>query len=342
LPIDYFAWHAEQRILLNESNWTEQKYLIMHCYQHDSRCGGLSDRLTAIPFVLLMAARTKRLFMIRWSRPCKLEEFLVPNENGVDWSVPEWLEAGLDSRGTKRSASRTSPMRIVEEIGGDTNIVAQTKIQNFFGGSMQYDELVGNSNGTVPIRDSYDTIFHDLFRIMFQPSPYVAKLVTDKMDGSGLSPGEYSVAQFRAFYAVENKKHERSEQYLIERAINAVNCASSLRPGMPVYFASDSKFAIDEVKKYAWKKNHSIVTFDSQEALHLDKGNGNGTSQHPSAYYSVFVDLYLMGTGRCVTYGDGGFGKLAALVSYNSTCTRRHSYKTTIHKCEWTDSPGRL
>ena len=39
-----------------------------------------------------------------------------------------------------------------------------------------------------------------------------------------------------------------------------------------------------------------------------------------SAFYIVFVDLFLMSYANCVVYGAGGFGRLGSLVSYRPFC----------------------
>ena len=271
--------------------------------------------------------------MIRWTRPCKLEEFLLPNENGLNWSLPLWMEQKLEHEDTKRSYYACMLRRIVRLLGKDSNTVVEVRTQDTFGGSLLYDELIAKNGTKGAIADNYETIFHDLFRMMFKPSPPVAKRIRKNLEASQLVPGEYSVAHYRAFYGIENEKEKRSSDALISNAINAANCASQLRPGGPVYFASDSKVANEAVRHHATVSNHSIVTFDSAEALHLDKGSGP-----PSDYYSVFVDLYLMGNGRCISYGQGGFGQFALLMSYNATCMSRHFYKLKMQKCDWRDS----
>lgn len=39
-----------------------------------------------------------------------------------------------------------------------------------------------------------------------------------------------------------------------------------------------------------------------------------------SAFYGIFVDLFLMSYASCVVYGAGGFGRLGSLVSYRPWC----------------------
>jgi hypothetical protein len=99
-----------------------------------------------------------------------------------------------------------------------------------------------------------------------------------------------------------------------------------------VYFASDSKRAVDSVVDYGRNNNLPIVAYDGPEPLHIEK---EWESRNISEFYSVFVDLHLMGNGRCVAYGKGGFGKYALLMGFNSSCELRYLYKGRSTKCDW-------
>jgi hypothetical protein len=334
---DYFAWHTEQRKAMNESNWESFQYLILRCSEKDGKCGGVADRLKPIPLILLMAARTNRIFMIRWTKPCRLEEFLVPNEGGIIGSVPTWMEKKLQRRYRRFFYARNKET-MMEKLKVDKNVVAETRIQDVHGGAVLYSAIVAtniteSSRAKDVIQDDYDEIYHDLFRAMFRPVAPIQSLINKKLEATGLLPGEFSVAHYRAFYALEHEKEQVPEELLIDRAVNSVNCASELRPGGPVYFASDSKVAVEAVQNYASQTNRSIFSLDGPEALHLDKENGRPSLD----FYPVFVDLYLMASGRCVSFGQGGFGQYALLVGHNATCFNRHFYKGDTHRCDWTD-----
>jgi hypothetical protein len=70
LPVwfkDYVALHREQRLALNETNWKDQRYLIMRCLDIDEKCGGASDRLQSVPALLGLANMTRRMLFIKWS-----------------------------------------------------------------------------------------------------------------------------------------------------------------------------------------------------------------------------------------------------------------------------------
>jgi hypothetical protein len=321
LPIwlkEYLTWHQEQRALITPDNWKNFTYIILQCVREDPHCGGTSDRLKPIPFLLYVAYKFRRIFLIWWTRPCALEEFLVPN--AINWTVPEFIPLSDPEQNGRIIAK----LENVLNWAGKPERIIRPRIQTYDGGQLLYENRTGSS---------YNDVYHDLFRLLFEPAPPIAKILRTEMKQAGLVPGEYAVAHYRAFYA----RASRRPEMIAKHAINAANCASQLRPGGPIYFASDSLHALAKVREYAKEHSYKIVTIENQEPLHLDKA-GNWSVRHPSDFYSIFVDLFLMGMGRCLTFGQGGFGRFGLLLSYNATCTSRHIYKTHQMDCEWAEA----
>ena len=78
---------------LAEEQFQKHKFLIMQCIGSvDYRCGGLSDRLRILPYMLRLAYETKRILLIYWTKPTSLEEFLLPPTGGINWRTPNWLQ----------------------------------------------------------------------------------------------------------------------------------------------------------------------------------------------------------------------------------------------------------
>jgi hypothetical protein len=92
---EYFGWHRAERGRLTRGNWETRRYLVLRCLEDDAECGGASDRLGPLPYLLMLAHRARRLLFIHWSRPAPLEEFLVPPAGGMDWTVPECVRFNL-------------------------------------------------------------------------------------------------------------------------------------------------------------------------------------------------------------------------------------------------------
>jgi hypothetical protein len=98
---------------------------------------------------------------------------------------------------------------------------------------------------------TYRDVYHDLFQTVFQPSPPVQRLVQHYMQELHLVPNQFVVAHYRAKYPGEPYRKTGNVTSLEERARNAVHCASSLAPGLPVYMASDSVAALETAQRYA-------------------------------------------------------------------------------------------
>ena len=185
----------------------------------------------------------------------------------------------------------------------------------------------------------YEFVFRDLFYSVFEPSPPVAKLVKEKMISVNLVPGKFSTSQYRAFYAIEHKKDMKQELELIQKSRNALNCASKLQPGDPIFFASDSQIAVKFAQNMSKTTGRKILTFDGEnEALHLDK-KYQWKSGNVSDFYPTFVDLLIMAEAKCMSHGVGGYGRFANLLSIDVSCVIRHDNENPRRAaiCSWLD-----
>mmetsp|Transcript_31637 Transcript_31637/g.74456 ORF Transcript_31637/g.74456 Transcript_31637/m.74456 type:complete len:492 (+) Transcript_31637:259-1734(+) len=347
--IEYFDWHREQTLILNECNYKDFKYMILRCSDQDKKCGGLADRLKSLPFFLAAAARTKRIFLIRWDRPCKLEHFLLPNE--INWSVPDWLPGKVDNFMENPNAyfipSGKRLYRMLERY--KDILIIEGLVQDFYGGSAYYHKLdcelddlkTYNETEANILNDmmgwkDYETFFHDLFRLVFKPVGPLQERIDKMMKDANVTPGHFAAAHYRAFYATEDVKDSIPISRHQKKTINALNCASRLQPGDPIYFASDSNVAVEEAKKMNDQyEDRRIVTVEHEaEALHLDRG---GTiSGHYSDFYPSFVDFLFMGNARCIVFGEGGFGRFANLLSMDPFCVMKHDGDRKGNpKCTW-------
>ena len=170
--MSYFDWHREQKAMLTPETWRSFRYLVLRCTDADTRCGGTADRLRPVPAFLRIAYETNRIFLIRWSRPCQLEEFLEPNY--VDWSVPSWFEPTIDNPMRYANAG-DSGKKIMSLSRSPTNPrmrIVEGRLQKEDGGYSILRKLVGEDN----LADAdYNAFYHDMFRMLFRPSPPVAK-----------------------------------------------------------------------------------------------------------------------------------------------------------------------
>ncbi|CAB9509157.1 unknown protein [Seminavis robusta] len=202
--------------------------------------------------------------------------------------------------------------------------------QTFARGRKQ--DIVRLANATVMIcemqANDYGQEWLGMFRHMwhwaFTPAPPIAQRVKDNFDRLGIVPGEYAAAHIRAVYAVK----ERSEKEMTQMTHHAMNCISMLRPGGPFFVASDTAFAVKTAIEYGRSKNvtvwHNQQWSLPEQPLHLDMYDAKDPSLVPEDFYDAFVDLYLLGSTRCVAHGQGSFGHWGYLLGYNSTCEIRH------------------
>jgi hypothetical protein len=334
---DYFAWHREQRKQITQDNWHTYKFIVMSCLNGDTKCGGASDRLRPLPFIVRVAAETKRILLIKWDRPAPLESFLLPPIGGIDWRTPEWMALLLRSNGVKAS----SVARLVDVSAGMESIV-KAYIQSHDHGSDYYNRR-GEISGDGP--SAFRQHYRDCWYSFFTPVPVIAKAIEDELVRMELVPGEFAVAHLRSEYDLEPGRH-RDPLVVQNWTKNALNCISGLRPGGPFFFSSDSS----EAKKIAieYGKFRSVPVFASGNGdntlVHLDMALSTRTLD-PSLFYSTFIDLYLMSMGRCYAYNVGGFGKWANLISGRDfTCNIRYwtdgvnQNSATKEGCQWTDS----
>jgi hypothetical protein len=220
---------------------------------------------------------------------------------------------------------------------------------------------LASSNSPI-VGSSYQDVFHHLFRRFFTPAPRLAGLLHSKMEQHNLVPNEYTAVHLRALYG---DRKDRDFQETLELAVLGVNCASNMFPGAPVFFASDSSFAVDSAQAYGKLHGLPIVSLDFEDDIEATSSTSNGTTtittrsgsssnsnnnpihldkdpgwknRSASAYDSTFVDLYMLAQSRCVAFSNGGYGTFGSLLSYESECKMRFfKGKHKTKKCIWTN-----
>ena len=324
----YLNWHKHKRKTWNTINWQSERWLIMQCLaeQDKLRCGGTADRLKPLPYLLRMAYETKRILLIRWTRPAMLEEFLVPPKGGVDWRTPNWMAEVLSNETNGR---RFVPSEIIKNYAISNLSLVRSRYQSFNGGSMLYDASLFEGE------PKFDDVYHIVWRLFFRPSLSVASAIESQLDKLGLVPGNYASAHVRALYAVDDRDMNRIRRW----TSNGLNCASQLRPGAPIFFATDSEKASNYSQIYAGEMSAQVITRtpSPNPPLHLDKCK-DWMQRPPSDFYDTFVDLYLLALGGCVTYGIGGFGHWGWLIGGNMPCSIDQKINKRGHvkiECLW-------
>jgi hypothetical protein len=220
--------------------------------------------------------------------------------------------------------------------------------QSYDGGAGHYNELLERdpvSNETVEA--SFDDVFYDVWRSTFTPSPPIASTILEVMKKNNLRPGHYISAHVRLLYFKSFRINRMIEKF----TQNAVNCASTLRPGHPIFLASDASYANEYGQQYGKQMNVPVVvhSHNPDPPLHLDRPDGqsivpNSTAsieRPPSDFYDTFVDLYMLALGGCSFFGKGGYGLWAAMIGgENMKCKYQERLKNGVPEHPCTFEPG--
>jgi hypothetical protein len=337
----YFVWHRSERSKLTPENWQTKRYLILRCLREEGPCGGAADRLGPLPYLLMLANRTKRLLFIHWTHPAPLEAFLVPPPGGMNWTLPgavnftNWTTVNWRTPRHNRQIINQNLPHIVlepwnEHEASTDHVVVEARLFSYFGSFHDRPALnVYNEDQDLAAGEStFEQVYAEVWRVLFEPSLPVKARIEKAQESLGLSPGGYVSTHIRAQYVGKRKLN-------MAEVRNALHCALALHPDPPtaVYLASDSKEAIRFGVDYGRRVlNRTVIAdADAMPPLHLDRGgqflrDGPDRNMHPpSAYYGTFVDLYLLSGGTCVALGRGGYGHWASLIGGNPSCSVRHT-----------------
>eukprot|EP00797_Seminavis_robusta_P008279 Sro1583_g283920.1 n/a (281) ;mRNA; r:6787-7629 len=240
----------------------------------------------------------------------------------------------VDAIATAKLETRPEGVRRLANDTGSGTMLLATQMQAHDYGEGWYDDnpLDGDNTG------SRKDVFRHMWHWTFTPTPPIAQRIQEEFDYMGVTPGNYAAAHIRAVYAVK----ERSDDTIVRMTKHAMDCVSMLRPGGPFFVASDTDKAITVAKAYGRIKNVTVVASSNhnhnnrKDPLHLDMYNTTDPSIMPEDFYDAFVDLYLLGSTRCIAHGQGSFGHWGYLLGYDPSCEIRH-FKGP--QCAWTDGP---
>jgi hypothetical protein len=255
LPVwmqDYIIWHHQQvsQRQLTAKNWRQYRFLVARCLDSDVTCGGLSDRLKPLPTLVLLAAQSRRILLLHWTRPTLLTQFLVPptiqDVNGTmivfNWTKPDFVPVtGLGTRLYTKLATLTKAIdrfsttipvlcvRLQDQHGGSEYYNAQERIVAVAAAARNGNSTI--STITTPTTTAlsepraYRKVYRNLFLVAFAPSPPVWEHLWNRIQTWRLLyPNEYVVGHLRADYGLQRIPPDQ----LASVALNTVQCASHL------------------------------------------------------------------------------------------------------------------
>jgi len=341
---DYTQWHRETVATLNQSNWQHQKYLLLACVDgQDEICAGASDRLQHVPLLTAVAAQQQRLLLLHWSKPCALEEFLVPPNNGLDWRVPLWLAEHLLSE----HPTTTTGHEWMYDLSNTNNrtvvrlpnlVLTGPKLQTILRHPLQYPPVL------------WPRAYRSLWHALFVPSAGVQARIDETRRELGLSQQQqqqqseyyyYNAIHIRARHAVDTvDRHEEIAAlecvvYQHSVVVDDHHRSSSV----PILVASDTEETVRAAVEYGRRHGFNVVGRQSSNEnssnatttiLHLDRGRSfleksdDWKNHPPAAYYDTFVDLYLLAGSRCLSHGAGGYSQWAVRISMANDDGNQH------------------
>jgi hypothetical protein len=326
---NYFQWHYEElKNITQHSDWLNTRLLVVRCLSED-RCGGTADRLKGLPLYLAVAAKTKRLLFLRWTRPFPLEAFMVPYQ--LNWTVPDTLASLLDGGDGTRVAKKQFDMLV--RVANDP-LVWLVEGAAQVSGSGLFREVELALDASSPSDPS--EFFHDMFLALFRPAPDLQHLVETQMQKLNLRSNQFVAAHIRAKYPGEPYRETWNVTLLRRIVANAVECASSLAPTLPVYVAGDTLRALEIAQEYGRQHpSYQVVSqLDADFFPRADPPHLNFASkENPAEFFSIFADLFIMSQSRCVAFGAGGFGRFGSLASFNSSCAVAYSRQGILNDC---------
>ena len=191
--------------------------------------------------------------------------------------------------------------------------------------------------------------YHEIFRLLFSPSIALSAQIQSTMKSLNLMQNQYSSVHLRMKYPVGVVKKDggflfqKQKALIIAWATNGVNCAAVLHPNATIYVSSDSSKTIEyllEKSHFArnytdttkHKKHQSVVNLVARDYSDENPHINFAKNLEPDGFMSVFEDLFIMGLGKCVAHGIGGYGRLAAALS-GGECVMQHRRRKGVQNC---------
>lgn len=151
------------------------------------------------------------------------------------------------------------------------------------------------------------------------------------MHSLGLVPKHYSSVHLRMSYPDPAMKKDtftfqKYKDQVIKWATNAVNCAAELHPNSTIYVSSDSNdtvgylleespFAQHYIDATKHNKHPLLVKLVARDYSNKSEHLAFSKFTEADGFMNVFEDLMIMGMGKCVARGKGGYGRLGAALS---------------------------
>ena len=311
----YLKWHGTVRS--DPALFAKARILIV-----DAGHGGLSDRLKHLPYYMLLASKHSRVLLIHWKKDCGIQEFFKPNV--IDWRTPpHLLYWAIDLNKQKGYGDYFHHLIDDEQLEANKN----NRVLQVSGNLLSLTK----GQPQVPQASKNDRrVFKHIFQSLFKLSDPVQELLLSTKKEIGLGE-DYVGVHLRARYPGISKVLDKAgeqidfngitnvtpqvKQEILKLGNHAIQCtrAAAGDKDAQVYFASDTVLAM----KLQHEQDDRVVHLKTdQERVHFGASRA-ASSKGPqcSQYYPAIVDLWLLSQAKCIGFGVGGYGSLAAMMS---------------------------
>lgn len=195
--------------------------------------------------------------------------------------------------------------------------------------------------------------YHEIFRLLFSPTEALTNRVESTMKSLQILPKQFSSVHLRVKYPVRvdgqriNEHTFTFQQYknqVVTWATNAVNCAAELHPNSTIYVSSDnndtigylleeSRFAQHYIDATKHKKHPLVVKVVARDYSNENHHVNFSPSTDIDSFMNVFEDLFIMGLGKCVAHGVGGYGRLGAALCGGECVMAHRTHKGHPNMC---------
>jgi hypothetical protein len=214
---DYITWHYDMRQLYPGALlWTHPKaphILLRYCVH---KCGGLQDRLGNLPTDLYLAYSTKRIYLMTWLHPFRLEDFVQPHSDTtssmgggafLNWSVPQdapnlWTRkqvlqhVDLFHRNPTMNVSLAIHQATVGDLANEKVLLTRhlgCLHEQVLERHLQQDPATTNDNDMIHHTPTFGKLFHALF----VPSYSLARRLQEVTTQLQLKPYQYAAVHCR-------------------------------------------------------------------------------------------------------------------------------------------------
>lgn len=222
----YFQWHQQARAYINKTGqWWKYRYLVQRCLSTDNKmCGGTADRLRSLPYLLMVANRTKRLLFLFWEHPCALEEFLLPPAvDGLNWTWPPFPDADLHN--LVYGPAHRNP-NCLNYVQNQSQKIVVSVVERLYGNFL-YDAARSNRQRETNFLGVYSDVWHSFF----VPSKPVQQLIDEEMQQKGLNIKGLDYHRFDSMHIrskYTNSTSLTADEDLTKIASNALNCLQKI------------------------------------------------------------------------------------------------------------------